>query len=166
MNMRPLKRGGMAAAAFVLAACGGPLGPLAGGELSGQTAAPPAQWDAVPETIQLEVRPDDPYSVNLWSVSIGPHLYVATDPDGSTWNSLVLADNRVRARVSGTVYPLRAVVVQDAEERERVVDAYTSKYGAPEEEDEGFAPIRERREEAMEHALDNMNGTIYRLQAR
>ena len=152
-------------AAFALAACGGPLGPLAGGELSGQTAEPPAQWDAVPETIQLEVRPDDPYSVNLWSVSIGPHLYVATDPDGSTWITLLEANDEVRARVSGTVYLLRAVVVQDADERERVVDAYLRKYGTP-EEDDGFAPIRERREEAMEHALDNMHGTIYRLQAR
>ena len=165
MTMRPLKRCGMAAVVFVLAACGGPLGPLAGGELSGQTAEPPAQWNAVPETIQLEVRPDDPYSVNLWSVSIGPHLYVATDPDGSTWNTLVQADAHVRARIAGTVYPLRAVVVQDADERERVTVAYLRKYG-DEPGDSEFAPVRERGQEAMQHALDNTTGTIYRLQAR
>ena len=157
----------MAATALALAACGGPLGPLAGGELTGETAEPPAQWGTVPETIQLELRPEAPYSVNLWSVSTGPHLYVATDPDGSTWASLVQADDRVRVRVAGTVYLLRAVVVQDADERERVVDAYLRKYGESDgEDDSGFAPIRERRQEAMEHALDNTAGTIYRLQPR
>ena len=82
----------LAVAALCLAACGGPLGPFAGGELSGTSAEPPASWRSVPETIQLEVRPQAPYSVNVWSIGIGPHLYVATGKEGSSWLSYLQAD--------------------------------------------------------------------------
>ena len=155
----------MVAAAFALTACGGPVGPFAGGELDGVAAPPPAQWRKVPETIALEVRPAEPYSVNVWSVGIGARLYVAHGPDGSTWGSHLRADSRVRVRVAGTVYALEAVVVEAAQEREQVVDAYLRKYGG-EEDDSGFAPIRARRQQAMREALDDVGGTIYRLQPR
>ena len=149
---------------LVLAACGGPLGPIAGGELVGVEAEPPAQWGAVPETVQLEVRPAAPYSVNVWGVGIGANLYVAHGPEGSTWGTRLQADPRARVRIGDAVYAVEAVVVEEAAERERVVDAYVAKYGADVEE--GFRPIRDRREEAMEQALDNVGGTIYRLQPR
>ena len=79
-----------------LAGCGGPLGPFAGGELTGADAKPPAQWQSVPETIQLEVRPAQPYSVNLWSVSLGPYLYVATGDEESGWAGHLRVDRNVR----------------------------------------------------------------------
>lgn len=155
------------AVSLALTACGGPVGPLAGGELSGAEAAPPAQWPSVPETVQLEVRPAAPYSVNVWSVGIGANLYVAHGPDGSTWGSHLRVDNRVRVRIAGTVYALAAAIVEDAVEREQVVDAYLAKYGSADGEDEsGFAPIRGRRQQAMREALDEEGGTIYRLQPR
>ena len=151
--------------ALALTACGGPVGPFAGGELDGVEAPPPAQWRAVPETVALEVRPSAPYSVNVWSVGIGTRLYVAHGPEGSAWGEHLRADNRVRVRVAGAVYALEAVVVVAAQEREQVVDAYLRKYGA-DEGDSGFAPIRARRQQAMREALDNVGGTIYRLQPR
>ena len=147
---------------LLVAGCGGPLGPFAGGELSGTSAEPPAAWEAVPETVQLEVQPAEPYSVNVWAVGIGRRLYVATGPEGATWSSRLQRDSRVRVRVDGVVYALRASVVQDAEERERVAAAYLHKYGA--EDASGF--VRRRREQAMQEALDNVGGTIYRLQPR
>lgn len=69
--------------------------------------------------------------------------------------------DRVRVRIAGIVYALRATVVQDANEREQVVAAYLRKYG---EDASGF--VRRRRQQAMEEALDNVRGTIYRLQPR
>ena len=160
-----MKRVGLAVAAgLVLAACGGPLGPIAGGELAGVEAEPPAEWGSVPETIQLEVRPTAPYSVNVWSVAIGANLYVAHGPEVSTWSTRLQADPRARVRIGDTLYALEAVVVEEAAERGQVVDAYVAKYG--EGVEEGFRPIRDRREEAMEQALDNVGGTIYRLQPR
>lgn len=152
------------AAALALAACGGPVGPFAGGALDGVAAPPPAQWRSVPETIALEVRTADPYSVHVWSVGIGARLYVSHGPDGSTWGSHLRTDNRVRVRVAGTIYALEAVVVEAAKERTQVVEAYLRKYGN--DADEGFAPIRARRQQAMREALDDVGGTIYRLQPR
>lgn len=160
-----MKRVGLAVATgLVLAACGGPLGPIAGGELAGVEAEPPAEWLSVPDTIQLEVRPAEPYSVNVWAVGVGANLYVAHGPDGPTWGARLQADPRARVRIGDTVYALEAVVVEEAAELGRVVDAYVAKYGADVEE--GFTPIRDRREQAMEQALDNVGGTIYRLQPR
>lgn len=145
---------------LLVAGCGGPLGPFAGGELSGTSAEPPTAWQAVPETVQLEVQPAEPYSVNVWAVGIGRHLYVATGPEGAAWSSHLQRESRVRVRVAGVVYALRASVVQDAEERERVVAAYLRKYGA----EDATSFVRRRREQAMQEALDNAGGTIYRLQ--
>lgn len=162
---RPVRRArcGVAAAGLVVAACGGPLGPFAGGELAGTAAAPPPAWGALPETVQIEVRPTEPYSVNVWAVGIGTHLYVATGPEGSEWSTLLQRDDRVRARIAGAVYTLRATVVRDAHERAQVVAAYLRKYGSADgEEAAGF--VRRRRQQAMEEALDNVQGTIYRLQ--
>ena len=156
-----------AVAALALAtttACSGPLGPFAGGTLSGPSAEPPEQWNAIPDSIQLEVRPSAPYSVNLWCVAIGPHLYVATGPDGSTWTTHLQTNRNVRVRVNGTIYELQATTVTDANERQRAVDAYRAKYANPEETN-GFAPIRNRRRTAMNAALDE-SGQLFRLQPR
>ena len=149
-----------------LSGCGGPLGPFAGGELTGTDAEPPIQWQSVPETIQLEVRPAQPYSVNLWSVGIGPYLYVATGDEDSGWAGHLHADRNVRVRVDGKVYAMQAVAVPQGEERQQVADAYLRKYSDPAAEESDFAPIRNRREDAMREALDNVSGTIYRLAAR
>ena len=56
------------ATALLLAACG-PLGPFPSGELSGELETEPvSDWSflAAHETVQLETRPDDPYSLNIW----------------------------------------------------------------------------------------------------
>ena len=151
--------------ALCLAACGGPLGPFAGGELSGTYAEPRANWRRVPETIQLEVRPQAPYSVNVWSIGIGPHLYVATGKEQSSWLSYLRADANVRVRVDGTIYALRAVEVHQSEERMRVVAAYQRKYGSAEDHS-STGPIRARRQRAMDEALAEEGGVIYRLQPR
>ena len=107
-------------------ACGGPAGPFAGGELAGDVSEPPPQWGSVPEAIQLEVRPRQPHSVNLWSVALGRNLYIATGREDSAWRDHLDVDNNVR--VDGKVYELQVVAVDDHEERQRVVDAYMRKY--------------------------------------
>ena len=114
--------------AFALPGCGEPFVTIPGGELSGRVAEPPAEWSEVPYTIQLETRPSQPYSINIWSVGIGPDLYVATGADGTTWSGFIAQDDAVRARFEEHLYPLRAVLVTDAAERLRVAEAYAAKY--------------------------------------
>lgn len=116
----------------------GPLGPLPGGRLRGEVrSAPPPDWSFTSEveTVQVETRPADPYSVNTWCGDYRGALYVPTslifgadDPAERDWVKHVLSDPRVRLRIGGIVYELRAVRVEDAEEREAVRARMLAKY--------------------------------------
>jgi hypothetical protein len=115
----------------LLGGCSEPFIVFAGGELSGEVAAPPDDWSqlADEETFQLETRPDDPYSVNIWAVGIGPDVYIGTGPDGTRWSKHLGRDPRVRLRVGETLYSLVASPVTATEERRDVAVAYAEKYG-------------------------------------
>lgn len=95
-----------------ITACGGPFLMLPGGALTGQTfTAPVDDWSFVNDTfLELETRPDDPYSVQLNYVVRDGKLYI--DPaEGREWLEHIREDPRVRARFGSTVYPLIAVLV-------------------------------------------------------
>ena len=109
-----------------------PLIGFPGGRLSGVDRQKPDDWSAAADigTIQLETRPDDPYSVNLWGVGIGSDFYVATRAEGTAWTENINADPRVRLRVGAHIVSLSAILVSDAAERGRVYEAYADKYDA------------------------------------
>lgn len=113
---------------ILLVSCGEPISMIPGGELSGQVQAPPPDWSDIPETIQVETRPSNPYSINIWSVAIGHDLYISTGAGGTTWSEFIKSDSRVRTRVGTSLYKLNAVSVSDAAERSRVVSAYVARY--------------------------------------
>jgi hypothetical protein len=104
---------------------------LPGGELDGTEAAPPDDWAFTREidTVQLETRPDDPYSVNVWATALGPALYLHAGANRSTWVQHMEADPNVRLRIEGSIYPLRARRVEGQDEFDRFADAYEDKYG-------------------------------------
>jgi hypothetical protein len=115
---------------LLLGACE-PMGPLAGHALSGEPTAAPADWTSVgaAETVQLQTRPEDPYSVNIWGVAIGPDYYVASGRGGnSSWVGHLDADPAVQLRIGKSLYALRAVRIVDPAELARVRAAYTAKY--------------------------------------
>ena len=123
----------MAAGPFALACllgCG-PTLLIPGGELKGPVEALPVDWTFSDEvsTIQLETRPSDPYSVNIWAVGIGDRLYVHAGANRSRWVENILADPQVRGRVAGKLYPMTAVRVEDPAEFATFADAYKKKYG-------------------------------------
>jgi hypothetical protein len=126
----------------------GPIVMIPGGALSGEVQATPADWkftDSI-ETVQLETRPSDPYSVNIWVVASGDSLYFAT---GETeWAGYVASDSRVRLRVDGKLYELKAVQTEVAGERTAVLAAMKRKYD--------FEPDAEQEASA----------SLYRLEAR
>ena len=136
LHTRPWLIALLAAAASV-AACG-PLGPFPGGKLRGavhQGAPPDWSFAQDEKQIQLETRPGDPYSVNVWCGVMDGKLYVPTslilgtdDPAERGWVRNVLDDPRVRVRIEGTVYPLRAVRVDDPAEREAARKMLLAKY--------------------------------------
>ena len=116
---------------FLLAGCG-PFLVLPGGKLDGAPAAAPNDWSFSDEvaTVQLETRPEDPYSVNLWAVGMGPLLYVHAGANRSSWVEHLEANPDVRVRVEGSLYELRASRVDGQEEFTRFSDAYEAKYGS------------------------------------
>ena len=104
---------GVLAVVLVIAACGGPLGPIPGGRLSGEVwSEPVSDWSFASEYrfLALETRPDDPYSVELNFFVRDGQLFV--DPaEGRRWFDHLRADPNVRARLGDTVYRLHAVLV-------------------------------------------------------
>lgn len=98
-------------------ACGGPFLLLPGGALRGEVVETPVtDWSFVEAShVALEVRPTDPYSVNVGYVLRDGRLYV--DPaEGRRWLACIREDPRVRVRVGGRVYAARAVRVTDESE--------------------------------------------------
>ena len=130
--------------------CSGPTVLLPGGALEGTTTQAPTDWSFTDEvsTIQLETRPSEPYSVNIWAVGMGDRLYVHAGANRSRWVEHLIADPTARVRVSGKLYPVAAVRVEDPAEFAAFADAYKKKYG-----------VRPRNENVAEVYL-------YRLGAR
>src|SRR4029453_3091057 len=114
-----------------IAGCSRPFLLLPGGALEGPAAAIPDSWsftDAV-QTVQLETRPTDPYSVNIWVIAVAENLYVHAGANRSTWVENLEADPNLRLRVNGSIYELAASRVVDQAEFDRFSDAYERKYG-------------------------------------
>ncbi len=130
--------------ALLLAACG-PIGPIPGGKLRGDSASEPvADWSFTDahHAAQLETRPADPYSVNTWCVGYRDSLYVPTsmirgpgDPMEREWVRNVVEDPRVRIRIGDTIYERRAQRVTDGAEfaavRARLIEKYGLEGGEP-----------------------------------
>lgn len=119
-----------AAGAALLAACE-PVFIFAGGELGGVERAHPENWEfaAAVDTVQIETRPDDPYSVNVWGVGVGQNFYVAaSDAADARWAQAIETNGNVRLKVAAHVYPLAAERVDSADELALVAAAYVAKY--------------------------------------
>jgi hypothetical protein len=102
-----------------LACGGGPLLVLPGGMLEGEVVKEPVEdWSfASDRFVDLEVRPSDPYSVELDYVVRNGRLYI--DPaEGRRWLDYLREQPRVRVRFADRIYPVEAVLVEDPAERE------------------------------------------------
>ncbi len=102
-----------------LMGCGGPFLVFPGGALSGEVVTRPvADWSFVDSTfLDLETRPEDPYSVELNYFVRDGKLYI--DPaEGRTGFEHSRTNPLVRARFDNQIYPLRAVLVGEPGEIE------------------------------------------------
>lgn len=109
---------------------------FAGGKLGGTERSMPSDWGFTEDfgTVQIETRPTDPYSVNVWGVSVNRDFYVAASDAGeATWAQAIEAEPRVRLRVGDDIYPLLAKRTDDPRELADVIDAYIEKYGGERE---------------------------------
>ena len=114
----------------VIMACG-PIVMIPGGELSGTPTPVPESWEFTNEvdTIQVETRPEDPYSVNAWMVVYdGSPYVVAGEGLETTWARYLVEDPRLRLRVGDALYELRAVEANDEATRDGFLEAARIKY--------------------------------------
>ncbi len=125
----------VAIALLFLAGCDKPFGFIPGRELDGDEVPPPQDWTEISSipTVQLEFRPDKPYSINIWAVGIGQDMYIATGEDGTRWTEYLQQMPMVRVRVSESIYPLNAVRVLDPAERQSVTETFVAKYNLDED---------------------------------
>lgn len=122
---------------FLLVGCG-PFLLLPGGTLEGTPAPAPSDWAFISDlkTVQLETRPEDPYSVNIWAVGMAAVVYVHAGANRARWVEHMEASPDVRVRVEERLYDLRATRVEGQDEFTRFSDAYEKKYGSrPRNED-------------------------------
>ena len=109
----------------------GPIVMIPGGALSGTATPPPNDWSFTDEidTVQLETRPSDPYSVNVWAIAVDSAIYVvAGSGDETTWARNIAEDDRVRLRVDDAIYDLRATLANDDVSRDAFLAAAKRKY--------------------------------------
>ena len=109
----------------------GPLGPIPGGRMSGPVvdAAIPLDWTGVEREIEIEVRPEQPWSLTVWRAVIDGDLYV---PSGGgarrRWTRVAIADPRVRVRSQGRIQEGCLVRIEDPGTRARVLSALVDTY--------------------------------------
>jgi hypothetical protein len=111
--------------------CGCSCGPFflfSGGKLDGPVKSAPGGY-TLPgnrQTIQLETRPEDPYSVNVSGAVVEGKLYISAGDTLSTWAKNIEANPLVRARVDGDLYDLKARRVTDEAELQAFATVWTS----------------------------------------
>ena len=109
----------------------GPIGPLAGGELTGNERSAPADWGFTDahDTIAVEVGPNEPHSVTVICFVVDNDLYIpamgAADKD---WPNMAIADGRAEVRIDGDLYPVQLIRVEDPEMREIAFRTAGEKY--------------------------------------
>ena len=121
---------GTVLAALALAACE-PVFVFPGQQLSGEQRPVPDAWDFTDavDVVQVETRPGDAYSVNVWGVGLGPYFYVAaSDGEDARWARAIEENPQVRLKVRDDIYALHATRIADAEELARVMAAFEAKY--------------------------------------
>lgn len=118
------------AAMLLFAACDGPFLTIPGGALEGSARPVPSDWVFTDEisTIEVETRPTDPYSINIWAVAMDDRLYLHAGANRTRWVRNLEAEPSVRVRIEGSVYDLTASRVRDPGEFADFSDAFERKY--------------------------------------
>lgn len=132
----PLRRLSLAFIAALAATGCEPTFIFAGGELAGDEQPTPSSWEFTDDydTVQIETRPSDPYSVNVWGVGVDGSFYVAaSDAGDAAWARAIEAEPRVRLRIGDEIYRLIATRTNEPNELTEVIDAYVDKYGGERE---------------------------------
>jgi hypothetical protein len=109
----------------------GPLGPIPGGALRGRVDPNPnPDWSNLEKVIELEIRPQKPWSLSIWNVVIDGELYVPSAMGARRrWTQVAIVSPLARVRTHGRIYERRIEKVEDPELRKRIGAAVAARYG-------------------------------------
>lgn len=109
----------------------GPLGPIPGGAFVGPVDPnPDPEWTDMEEVIELEIRPEKPWSLSVWNVVIDGELYVPSARGAQRrWTSVALANPNIRVRTRDKIYEQRIEKVDDPALRRTIGEAVVARYG-------------------------------------
>jgi hypothetical protein len=113
---------------LAISGCNGPFALLPGGKLDGQVAPVPSDWAFAEDygTVQLETRPEAPYSVNIAYTVMEGRLYINAGNTETQWVKYIEVSPLVRLRIDGVLYELRAKRVIGTAEISAFGKAWTS----------------------------------------
>ena len=100
-----------------------------GGALEGPVKPVPQSFAFASDTgtVQLETRPEDPYSVNIACAIVDDQLYISAGDTKAQWVENMELDPLVRLRIEGEIYELRAERVTDDTEMQAFADEWTKR---------------------------------------
>jgi hypothetical protein len=113
---------------LLMMGCNGPLPFMSGGVLAGEEKPAPPDWTFAEDFgfVQLETRPEDPYSVNIAYTLMDGRVYINAGDTETEWVKHMEANPLVRLRLGDVIYLLRAERVTDAAEISEFGAAWTS----------------------------------------
>ena len=105
--------------------------PFSFGKLPGKELPYPDYWDqlAVADIIQLETRLEDPYTINLWIISMENQLYIHAGENKTEWVTHMENDPVVRVGFNDRIFRLKAERVKDQTIFDKFNSVYEAKYG-------------------------------------
>ncbi len=107
-----------------------PILMIPGKQLSGEVVPAPSTWEICNQydTVALEARPEDPYSVTVGCLQHEGRMYIpASNPTKKTWPQLVKENPNVRVKIGENVYLAKAEQTDELS-REVVVRLSIEKY--------------------------------------
>ena len=119
-----------------------PYAIIPGKRLQGEEVAGPIDdWSFTLQYrgVTNEVRPSDPYSVNTSSLLVDGVLYIPCGHgEESRWGQFLLQDPNMRLGVGTKIYPVRATLVEEPAQLNKIRRAYGEKYSRTPEETAEF----------------------------
>lgn len=128
---------------LLAAGCADPLGPISGGQVTGEVASVPLSAELVgqADTVVVETNPDEPLSVTTWAVASNSSAYISSSSVDKDWVRNVLANPKVRIKIDDLIYPVTAKEVENEEDKDRIMASYVDKYDSAESMLGGGKPI-------------------------